>query len=57
MPTETTVRTAGLVILSSLMMLFSYLFYQSGESTASLILLGIGIILALVLAGSVIYSK
>ena len=57
MPTESTSKTAGLVILSSLMILFSYLFNLRGESNVSLLLLFIGIILALALAGSAIFSK
>ena len=57
MSTESTSKTAGLVILSLIMILFSYLFNLRGESTVSLLLLFVGIILALALAGSTFFSK
>ena len=54
---KTTSKTVGLVFLSALMIVFSYLFNLLGEPNVSLILLFIGIVLALILAFSFISSK
>jgi len=44
-------------ILSGLMLTFSYLFYEYGEGNVSLILLFAGLVLAAVLAVTVLLSK
>jgi len=54
---ESIVKIIGLVILSAVMLTFSYLFYTSSGVPMSLILLFIGIVLALTLAASVTRSK
>lgn len=57
MPSESSTKAVGLVVLSALMISFGYLFTLSGESTVALILLFIGVVLALVFASNVIHSK
>jgi hypothetical protein len=57
MPTESTSKIAGLVILSAVMILFSYLFNLQDESNVTLILLLIGIVLALALVARVFSSE
>jgi hypothetical protein len=49
---ESTARVAGLVTLTALMLIFSYLFYSKSGITISLILLFISIVLALLSATS-----
>jgi len=52
MSAESIAKTIGIVVLSALMIIFSYLFNEQGEGNVSLILLFLGIILALILAAS-----
>lgn len=54
MPSELNARIVGLLILCGLMLSFTYLFNQSGESIIPLILFFIAIISALALV-SVLY--
>ncbi len=57
MPTESTPMTAGLVILSALMLILGYLFYEQGQLAITLVLLFVGIVLALTLASRFIRSE
>ena len=57
MSAESIAKTIGLVILSALMIIFSFVFNERGEGNVSLILLFVGIILALLLAASLFMKK
>ena len=57
MTAESIAKTIGLVILSALMIIFSFVFNERGEGNVSLILLFVGIILALLLAASLFMKK
>ena len=50
MSAESIARIAGLVVMSVVMIAFSFVFSERGEGNISLILLFTGIILALILA-------
>ena len=54
---ESNAKIAGLVILSAVMLGFSYLFYTSDGVPLSFILLFIGIVLALTLASRVLATS
>ena len=49
MSAESIARIAGLVVLSIVMLIFSYIFSERGEGTISIMLLFTGIILAFIL--------
>ena len=49
--------TIGIIILSSLMLILSFVFSERGEDNVSLILLFVGIILAFILVFDVLRSK
>jgi len=57
MSAESIAKTVGLVVLSVIMIIFSFVFNERGEANVSLILLFVGIILALILAVSLFYKK
>jgi len=57
MSAESIAKIIGIVVLSALMIIFSFVFYERGESNVSLILLFVGIILALILAASLFIKK
>lgn len=57
MSAESIVKTVGLVVLSALMIIFSFVFNERGEGNVALILLFVGIILALILAASFLIKK
>ena len=57
MSAESIAKTIGLVVLSAIMIVFSFLFNESGEGNVSLILLFVGLILALILAASLYMKK
>ena len=57
MAERSTLGIMGLIILSALMFVFSYLFYGYGEGNVSLILLFAGLVLAGVLAVAVLMPK
>jgi len=57
MSAESIAKTVGLVVLSALMIIFSFVFNERGEGNVSLILLFVGIILALILAASLFTKK
>ena len=54
---QSTVGIIGIIILSSLMLIFSFVFSERGEGTVSLILLFVGILLAFILVFDVLRSK
>ena len=57
MSAESIAKTIGLVVLSALMIIFSFVFNERGEGNVSLILLFVGIILALLLAAPLFMKK
>lgn len=57
MSKESITKIIGLVILSALMLIFSFLFYERGESLVPLLLLFVGILLALLVAASLFMKK
>ena len=57
MSAESIAKTIGIVVLSSLMIIFSFVFNEQGEGNVSLILLFVGIILTLLLAASLFMKK
>jgi len=57
MPSELNARIVGLLALIALLLTFSYLFVQAGESMIPLILFFIAIISALALVGIVYKPK
>ncbi|UCD12915.1 MAG: hypothetical protein JSW60_04940 [Thermoplasmatales archaeon] len=57
MSAESIAKTVGLVVLSIIMIIFSFVFNERGESNVALILLFVGIILALILAASLFVKK
>jgi len=57
MSAESIAKTIGIVVLSALMIILSFVFNERGEGNVSLILLFVGIILALILAASLFMNK
>ena len=57
MSKRSAVGLVGITVLSALMLLFSFLFNQYGESNVSLILLFAGIAMAAVLVLIVLFQK
>ena len=57
MSKHSVVGLVGITVLSALMLLFSFLFNQYGESNVSLILLFAGIAMAAVLVIVVLFQK
>ena len=57
MAAESIAKTIGIVVLSALMITFSFLFNERGEGNVTLILLFVGIILALILVASSFMDK
>lgn len=57
MSKSSAVGMVGITVLSALMLLFSFLFNQYGESNVSLILLFAGIAMAAVLVLIVLFQK
>ena len=57
MTNQSAVGMVLITVLSSLMFVFSYLFYEYGEGNITLILLFAGLVLAGVLAVGVLTSK
>ena len=54
---QSIVGIIGIIILSILMLIFSFLFSERGEGNISLLLLFVGIILAFILVFDVLRSK
>lgn len=57
MSAESIAKIVGIVVLSALMIIFSFVFYERGESNVTLILLFVGILLALILTASLFTKK
>ena len=57
MSAESIAKTVGLVVISIVMIIFSFVFNEQGEGNVALILLFVGIILALILVASLFVKK
>ena len=57
MSAESIAKTIGLVVLSAIMIIFSFLFNERGEGNVTLILLFVGIVLALILVATLFMKK